>query len=125
MPGMMANGFKAKTPDKVKEDRFGPTDQCTRVGGRITKPTAEEDSSMPTEMFMMGSGWTIKLMDMGYIVILMGPNTKDTGRRTNNTAMVLKHGQMEPSMKVSTSKEKSTALVGSLGLIRALSTGNS
>ena len=43
MLDMTENGSKAKILDKVKEDRFGQTDQCMRDGGKITKPTEKED----------------------------------------------------------------------------------
>jgi len=89
-------------------------------GGKTTKPMVKVDLSMPMEMFMMDNGLMIKLMDLEFIAILMEPNMKVTGKRTSNTEMVWKPGQMVLDMKVNIFKEKSTVMEDLLGLTEAL-----
>lgn len=72
---------------------------------------------MLTEMSMMDSGWMTKLMDLESIVILMVLNMKVTGKKINNTEMVLKHGQMVLNIKDNMFKVKNTALENSHGLM--------
>lgn len=56
MQDTMVNGLSAQRSDKVKVDRSGQMAPCTKVGGKITKPTVLEDSFMLMVMFMMANG---------------------------------------------------------------------
>lgn len=123
-PNMMVNGFLERTSGKVKEDKSGQMDQCTRVGGRTTKPTAREDSSMLTETYMTDNGSMIKPMGSVFIAILMEPNMKVIGKKINNMETVWKHGQMVPNTKANTYKERNTELADLPGLMAALITVN-
>lgn len=49
---------------------------------------------------MMGSGKTIRLMDMESIRSLMGLNMTENGLKINKMVMVLKNGQMDHILKV-------------------------
>lgn len=91
-----------------------------KVGGKITKPTAKVDSSMPMEMSMMDNGLMIKLTDLVFTAILMEPNTRAIGKKINNTEMDSKPGQMVQDMKVNMFKERNMERVNSLGLMVAL-----
>lgn len=53
---MMETGFLEKILDKVKEDKFGPMDQCMKAGGKIIKLMEKVDLFMQMEMCMMDSG---------------------------------------------------------------------
>jgi len=88
MQDMTASGSLARTLDRVKEDKSGQTVQCTKAGGKIIRPTAKVDSSTQMVTSTMDSGSTTKLMDSVYTAILMVPNTRVTGKKINNTAMV-------------------------------------
>lgn len=121
MLDMMENGLKDKISELEKENRFGQTVPCTKAGGRITKPTAWEDSSTPMVTFMMEIGLMTRHTDLECIAILMELNTKASGKKTNSMAMVLKHGQMVPNMKDNMSKVRSTELEDSHGLMEVLS----
>lgn len=56
MQDTMVNGLSAQRSDKVKVDRSGQMAPCTKVGGKITKPTVLVDSFMLMVMFMMVNG---------------------------------------------------------------------
>lgn len=69
MPNTTESGFKERILGRVKEDRYGRMDRCTKAGGKTTKPTEKGDSSTQMAMFMMDSGRTIRRMDMVFTVI--------------------------------------------------------
>ena len=73
------------TSDKAWALKSGLMGRCTRDGGKITRPTVKEDSSMLTATSTMGTGRTIKLMDTAFTVIWMEPDMKATGKKTSNT----------------------------------------
>ena len=81
-------GLLARTLDREKEDKSGQMVQCTKAGGKIIRPTARVDLSTLMVTSTMDSGSTTKHMDSVYIAILMVPNTRATGKKINNTAMV-------------------------------------
>ena len=56
MPDMMESGSLEKTSDKVRANKSGQTVQCTKDGGKTTKLTEKEDSSMLTETSMTDNG---------------------------------------------------------------------
>jgi len=85
---MTASGSSARTLDRVKEDKSGQMVQCMKAGGKIIRPTARVDSSTLMVTSMMDSGSTTKLMDSVCTAILMVPNTRATGKKISNTAMV-------------------------------------
>jgi len=68
---------------------------------------------------MMVSGMMIRHTDMVFTVIWMVPNTKATGKKTSNTVMVLKLGQMVLDMRVNISLARNMVLVDSHGLTEA------
>ena len=119
MQDMTENGLKAKILELEKENKFGQTVPCTKVGGKITKPTEWVDLSMQMVMFMMEIGLMIKHTDLVFTVILMELNTKANGKKTSNMVMVLKHGQMVQDIKVNTFKERNTVKDNSHGLMEA------
>ena len=57
-------GSKERTSDKAKADKYGPTDPCTKAGGKTTKLTEKEGLSMLMVMSMTASGRMTRLMDM-------------------------------------------------------------
>ena len=57
-------------------------------GGKTTKQMEKVDLFMQMEIFMMDTGRTIKLMALEFIVISMAQDTRDTGKKTNNTEKV-------------------------------------
>lgn len=59
--------------------------------------------------FMRANGKTTRPMVMAATLTLMELLTLVSGKTTNNTAKVLRPGQMEPSTRVSTSKARSMA----------------
>ena len=73
---------------------------------------------------MMASGKMIKLMEMGFTVILMVQNMKATGLKISNMGKVLKPGPMGLVMKVTMSMARSTVSVDLLGLMVAHILGN-
>lgn len=57
---------------------------------------------MPMEIFTKGNGKTIKLMDQGFIHMLMEQSMKEIGLKINSMVMVQKPGLMELNIKVIT-----------------------
>ena len=49
---------------------------------------------------MLGIGLKIELMEMGYIIIMMGHYMLDNGKKIINMVLVKKHGQMGLFMRV-------------------------
>jgi len=124
MPDTTENGFQGKISELEKENKFGQMVRCMKGGGRITKPMVWEDLSMLMVMFMMEIGLMIRHTDLGCTVILMEQSTRANGKKTNNMAMVLKHGQMVQDMKENMFKERNTEKANLLGLMEALSLDN-
>ena len=75
---------------------------------------------MPMVMYTMVNGQMTKHMDLESIVILMGPNMKDIGKKINNMVKDQKHGQMAPNMKDNMYKERNTEREDSHGLMEVL-----
>ena len=61
---------------------------------------------------------------MEFILIMTAPNIKVIGSKTSNKVTVLKYGQMELSMKVTTSMERSKETENSAGKMDQLTTDN-
>jgi hypothetical protein len=57
------------------------------------------------------NGLMIKLMDMVFTFTSTAPNTRANGRMISKTAMVLRHGLMALSMRVTTRLERNTTRV--------------
>ena len=72
--------------------KYGQMVQDMMASGNMILHKDMEDSFMLREMCMKGSGRMTKLMALESIHITMGIDTLATGRRTNNTAKVLKSG---------------------------------
>ena len=70
---------------------------------------------MPTEMSMKETGSSARPWVMAGISTLMGNATKDIGSTTNNTALVLKHGQTGQHTKVNTDSGINTDRANSSG----------
>ena len=66
---------------------------------------------MPMETSMKASGSMTKLMAMEHTSMPMELLTSVNGKRTSNTALVLKSGQTVQNTKVSTMMERSTEMV--------------
>lgn len=89
--------------DRVKEGKSGLMAPCTKGGGVTTKPTVKAALFMQMVMSTMVSGKMIRLTDSESTAILMAPNTRDTGRRTNSMEKDSRHGLTEPDITASTS----------------------
>lgn len=111
--------------DRARELKYGQTAPCMKDGGKITKQTVKEDSSMLMETSTMDSGKMIRLTGTVSIAISMEPDTKATGKKTSNMEKASKHGLMVPATKVITWKARSMVKVNSPGLMEALIMGNS
>ena len=125
MLNMKENGFKVKKSDKEKEDKFGLMGRCMKDGGKRTKPTAKDASSMLMVMCTMDSGKMTRPTASVYTAILTALNMKAIGKRISSMEMVLKHGQMVQSMKDNMYKEKSMVLEDLHGLTEAPIMANS
>jgi hypothetical protein len=73
---------------------------------------------------MMDSGRMIRLTDTAFILILMEPDIKATGRKISNMGKELRLGLMVQATKVTTLKEKNMVMESSPGLMEALMKGN-
>ena len=82
-------------------------DQCMRANGKMINPMDGVDVFIKTEMFTRVNGKTIKHREKVFIPILTVQGTMATGKKTNSTDMVLRHGQMDRDMKVSMLMERS------------------
>lgn len=113
-PYIMDNGQK-KGLEMEKVYRSGKMVASTRATGRVTKPMAMVDLSMPMETVFTENGSMTKLMVGEHTSTWMVQNTSVTGRMINNTAMVLRPGQIQPNMKVIMNLVRNTASVHSNG----------
>jgi hypothetical protein len=104
--------------------RLGQMDQCTKVGGPITKQMGKEDLSMQMVISMMAFGKMIRLMDLEFIPIWMELDMKVIGKRINNMEKVLKLGLMVLHTEATTLKEKSMVTDNSHGQMAALIQGH-
>lgn len=68
-PSTRASGFRARISERARANKHGQMDQCTKAGGRKTKPMERDDSFTPTAMFMTVHGLMTRLMDMAFIAI--------------------------------------------------------
>ena len=93
---------------KEKVSSYGKTAASTKAIGRTIKLMDREDLSMLTETVTSVSGSMIRLMAEALMNIWTAQTMSETGRRINSTDTALRHGQMLPSTKVTTSMERST-----------------
>jgi hypothetical protein len=76
------------------------------------------------ETVIMENGLMTRLMEEEIMNISTEQYTVETGRRTDNMATVLKHGLMEPSMRVIMNMERNTELEHSNGQMDLLTSEN-
>jgi len=93
---------------KEKVSSYGKTAASTKAIGRTIKLMDREDLSTLTETVTSVSGSMIRLMAEALMNIWTALTMSETGRRINSTDTALRHGQMLPSTKVTTSMERST-----------------
>ena len=93
---------------KEKVSSYGKTAASTKAIGRTIKLMDREDLSTLTETVTSVSGSMIRLMAEALMNIWTAQTMSETGRRINSTDTALRHGQMLPSTKVTTSMERST-----------------
>lgn len=91
--------MKSLIREMAEVPKYGQMALSTKDTGRMTKPMAKEDLSMPMEMYMKVNGRMTRLMVMVSTCILTVLNMRDTGRRTNNTEKVGRPGLMGHSTK--------------------------
>jgi len=103
-PSTLESGLERS--DTVTGFRYGLTTQNMKVSGKMIRLMGEESFIMQTETSMMESGKTTKLMERGSIHMQTELYMTDSGLMTNNTAMVLKAGQMVLDTKASTLMER-------------------
>lgn len=118
-------GLLESRSDRDRESKHGLMGHYMKVGGETIRPMAKVDSSMPMEISTMVFGRTIRRMALVFTVTWTVQDTRDTGRKTSSTDKGLRHGQMELVIKEIMLRERSTALVSSLGLMEAPMTVNS
>ena len=85
-------------------NKYGQMAVCMRVIGEMIRQMAEEDSFTQMEMFMKVIGRMIKPMVRVNISIQMELSTKDIGKKTNNTGMEKKLGQIMLVIRENTRK---------------------
>ena len=88
---------------------------CMRGNGRITKLKARANSSTVTATSMMENGLMTKPTATEFISTPMELSILAFGRMTCNMGSVLRHGRMDPNIRVIMSLEESTALVATIG----------
>ena len=115
-PNMKENGILIKIVEMVKVFKFGLMDQFTRDIGKTIKLTEEVDLSMQMETCMKENGKMTKPMVSGNIITMTVHIMRDTGRKTDNMAMVRKDGLMEHSMRVTIKMARKMVLESSYGL---------
>ena len=93
---------------KEKVSSCGKTAASTKAIGRTIKLMDREDLSTLMETVISVSGSMIRLMAEALMNIWTAQTMSETGKRTNNMDTALRHGQMLPSTKVTTSMERST-----------------
>lgn len=118
------SGSLAQTSDRDMESKFGQMAQCMKAGGKLIKRTVKVDLFMLMETSMMAIGRMIKHMVSEFIAILMEPDTKDSGKKINNTERVWKLGPMVQVTEEITSKVGSMEEAASHGLTEAPILGN-
>ena len=109
----------------ARANKNGPTAVDMRAAGITTRQTVMESYTMRMETSMKETGRMIKRTEEGYIRTRMERSITESGKTTNNTALVLKHGQTAPSTKACISKEKRTAEASSPSPTAQSTTANS
>lgn len=104
----------------AKEHRYGKMEANIVDIGNMIKPTEKEDSYMLMEMPMKVTGIMIKLKAVAHMNMLMEQNMLVTGKKTDNTVMVLKHGQIMQNTKAIMNMERSMVSVLLNGLMAHL-----
>ena len=89
--------------------------QSTRATGKTIKPIIEADLSMPMDTFMTAIGKMTKPTATEFISTPIELSILAFGRMTYNMGSVLRHGRMDPNIRVIMSLEESTALVATIG----------
>lgn len=97
--------------------RLGQTALSTPESGERTELTEKEDLFMLTEIFMMGTGRTTKLMDVESISTSTGLSTRDFGKTIFSTVMELRHGPISLSTREIMPSEESTELEATNGMM--------
>jgi hypothetical protein len=103
--------------ERAKESKSGKMVLSIRVTGKMTRQMERADSSMLMATSMRVSGITIKPREGAPTNTQMAPSILVIGRKIDSTVTALKPGQTMPSTRATTSKERSTALELSNGLI--------
>jgi hypothetical protein len=93
---------------KVAVCKSGKMEASTRATGRMTKPTAEEDSFTPMETHMKESGTMTKLKVVAPMSTWMAPSTSEIGKKIGSMVTALKLGLITQSMKETMKTEKNT-----------------
>ena len=99
-------------------------DQCTKVGGKITRRMEKVDLFMPTVTSTTACGSTTKLTATASIAISMAPNMKATGLKTSNTVRAWRPGLTEPNMMACMFMVRSMELAVLHGLMEARTMGS-
>ena len=105
--------------------KLGPMAPSMRVNGKRTRPTEKEDSFMQMVMSTTACGLMIRHMVMVYTVIWTVLSMKVIGRKISSMVLALRHGQMVPSMMVTTSTARNMDKVVLPGQMAARITVNS
>ena len=90
----------------VKASKNGSMEAVTKGNGRTGRLTVAVSYTTLMEIYTRVTGSTTKQMATVPTRTPMELSMSDLGRTTSNMALVLKHGLMEPSTKVNTTKER-------------------
>ena len=88
------------------ESKFGRMELNTKGFGKKIKLLGKESFTMLTEMFLKANGKMIRLMDLGFIDIVMVQFIKVAGSKISSMGTALKLGLTTPHMLVCTRKGK-------------------
>ena len=100
-----------------------PTIAFMRVLGKIIKSTAKAKLYLVMATHSKESGLTIKLMDLEYTFIEMGPFIKDIGNKIYRMDKESRRGRMEANSKENTKTAKSMAKEYTYGQTAAIIQG--
>lgn len=100
----------------VEAFKFGLMAHFMKATGQTTKLTAEVVLFTQMVMFTTVNGRMIRLMAMGFTIILMAPAMKVTGLKTSSTDMEKRFGQIARVTKENIKKVKSTVKANFCGL---------
>lgn len=100
---------------RVEESKSGKIIPCMKGTGTTTKRMAGEDSSTLMAMCTRVSGSTTKLTEKECTFIKMELLIPGSGLRTYSMVSASRNGQTDPATKVTTMKDKNTAMENLLG----------